>query len=215
MPETAAQNPENFGEEDRACPNCRQKITKKTLFTLQHFEPTKEQLAEITGSEIGDDEAEFENDMAEFLRKKNIEAINKKPKKEGSTRKPRAAKTRAGKKRIIKDSEDEDDFIDDSEETNPVAGYTKKTGAQSDSEAEVDTAESDFDDNSEAEESDDDDIKDFLRSKREGKQVQVVELANDVKEKFKHVEGREFIPSAKMETMLRIIHEAPKDDKLM
>lgn len=149
------------------------------------------------------------------MRKKNLEAIKKKSKRESSPRKPRAAKSRAAKRRIVKDSEDEDDFIDDSEETNPVAGYTKKTGAESDSEAEIVAAESDSEEDFEAEETDDGDIKDFLRSKREGKQIQVKELTNDVKEKFRHVEGREFIPSAKMEAMLRIIREAPKDDKFM
>jgi len=217
LPETAAQNPENFADDDRPCPNCRQKITKDTLFPIQHFEPTKEQLAEITGTDVTHDEAEFETEMAEFLKRKNLEAITKKAKKSGGTigRPTRAAKTRAAKKRVIKNSEDEDDFIDDSEEANPVAGYTKETGGQSDSEAEVVPAESEFEGETDGEKSDDGDVKDFLRSKKEEKDTKVWELTKEVKDKFKQVEGREFIPSAKMEAMLRIIRETPHDDKIM
>lgn len=216
LPETAAQNPDGFGEEDRPCPNCRQKVTKATLFPMQYFEPTKEQLAEITGTEVTNDEAEFENEMAEYLKKKNMKAITKSPRKrrEGKLGRPsRAVKSRAAKRRVIKDSDDEDDFIDDSEEVNPVAGYTKKTGAESDSEAEVDEIDSDSGDESEAEESDDGDIKEFLRAKKE--ESKVVHLSNEVKDKFKQKTGREFIPSAKMEAMVKIIRDSPKEDKIM
>lgn len=216
QPETAAQNPENFGEEDRPCPNCRQKITKDALFPLQHFEPTKEQLAEITGTEVTDDQEEFEKEVSEYLKKKNIETIGKKGKKmrPDNARPARAAK-RVAKRRISKDSDDEDNFIDDSEESNPVAGYTKETGAESDSEAEVDIPGSDFDDDGTDVDSDDGDVKDFLRSKTEEKDTKVWELSKGVKDKYKHVEGREFIPSAKMEAMIRIIREAPEDDRIM
>lgn len=213
-PETAAQNPEGFAEHERTCPNCRQKITKDTLFEMKHFEPTKQQIAEITGTEVTNDEAEFEKDMTEYLKKKNSDLINKKRKGKGratTTRKPRAAKTRAAKKRVIKDSGDEDDFIDDSEATSKVAGYTNKTGAESDSEAEIDEIESEFD-ASEAEASDDEDIKDFLRS---NKAVKVSEISDDLREKYKKSTGRQFIPSAKLEAMVKVIREAPKEDKFM
>lgn len=215
-PETAAQNPEGFAEHERTCPNCRQKIAKETLFEMKHFEPTKQQIAEITGTEVTNDEAEFEKDMTEYLKKKNSDLINKKRKGKGkatTTRKPRAAKTRAAKKRVIKDSEDEDDFIDDSEAASKVAGYTKKTGAESDSEAEIDEIESESEfEASEAEASDDEDIKDFLRS---NKDVKVNEISDDLRDKYKKSAGRQFIPSAKLEAMVKIIREAPKEDKFM
>lgn len=228
-PETLAQNPEGFEDHERPCPNCRQKITKDTIFALKYFEPTKKQIAEITGSEVVDDEAEFEKDMAEYLRKKNADLIKKKDGKNkasqdekgkgrvqaSKTTKPRAAKTRAAKRRVVKDSEDEDDFIDDSEATEKVAGYTKKTGGEEDSEAELDEIESEFDDDSGSDESDDGDIKDFLRTSVVAKDVKVKELSDDVRDKFRQKEGPQFIPSAKMEAMLRIIREAPKEDKFM
>lgn len=143
---------------------CRAKIQMDTVLPLMWFEPTKEQMAEITGDEGIHDPEEHEKEFQNFLKSKKMCAGTELPVRSkgkptrvkdevkaededeageadshsSSPQRGRGSKrqnSRAAKKRVVKGSDDdEDDFIDDSEEANPVAGYTKKTGAESDSE---------------------------------------------------------------------------------
>jgi len=215
-PESAAQNPETFGESDRPCPICRQKITRDTVFPIQHFEPTPEQLAKINGGNPQDDEAgNFESEMAEYLRKKNIKAIVETSKRGNGRKRSKApaGTSRAAKRQVIKDSDDEDDFIDDSEENNPVAGYTRRTGGESDSEQESDDIESHTENDSDSEDSDDGDVREFTRANKE--EITVLGLSSGIRDKYKVKSGRKFLPSAKLEAMVRIIRESPKEDKIM
>lgn len=192
------------------CPVCQHNLTKEIIFELKYFEPSKDQIAEITGTEATNDAEEFDLKIARGLRKMNMEAISKAESKPTRTARPRAARS-AAIRRVVEDSEDEDDFIDDSEATIKVKGYTKKTGAESDSEAGFDASESDPE-VSEAERSDNGDIKGSLRSPKDD---EVNALTKDVWDKYRKSFGREFIPSAKMEAMLKIIRESPKEDKIM
>lgn len=232
-PETAANNPEGFKDNERTCPNCRQKVTKDTLYEMKHFEPTREQIAEITGTEPDDDQENFELEMLEFLKNKNIANIGKTKKraarKAAKSPKPRSAKARAARKGVIKDSEDEDelqngndddddDFIDDSEESRPVAGYSKKTGGQSDSEADddEDSIESSDDESTEGEDSAKDDDEANVHDKKKKKEALLGAPSAAVRQKYsKGGAERQFITSSKLDAMVDIIRAAPKDDKIM
>ena len=178
------------------------------IFAMQHFEPTTDQLAAISGGQLSNDQEEFEKEMTEYLKKKNMKAMADKAEKPNGVKRsrPAAGTSRAAKRRVIADSDDDDEFIDDSEEANPVAGYTKKTGGESDDE--IESGSSDTED---SEDSDGGDIKDFIK----GRKNKSPELSSGLVNKFKEKSGRKFIPSAKMEAMLRIIKESPREDKIM
>lgn len=213
-PESAAQNPQDFEEDDRACPTCRQKITSATLFEMKYFEPRAEQIAAITGGEVRNEQADFDKEIADYLRSKNMRAIAEKDKK-SNKRKGRTSSgtSRAAKRRIIKDSDDDDDFIDDSEDLHPVAGYTKKTGGESESDEIESESDGDLDSASEESDSDREDIRHFLKGSKG--QSKAPQLSSGIREKFSVKRGRQFLPSAKMEAMVKIIRESPKEDKIM
>lgn len=178
---------------------------------MQHFEPTADQLEAIAGGQISNDQDEFEKEMSEFLKRKNMKAMADKPEKKNRHKRsrPAAGTSRAAKRRVIVDSDDEDNFIDDSEELNPIAGYTKKTGGESDDEIESDGSVTEH--SGKSEDSDGGDVADFIKRRKD----KSPELSSGLVNKFKEKSGRKFIPSAKMEAMLRIIKESPKEDKIM